>query len=237
MGCDSTNLYESQKANYIKNSYLNILKKNIFYNDLELILDFGGKASSITSDEQLYKYLASKSIDEGMQKLIVYFLHQAGGKLKTISNNEKLPMIIIHTFLLFMANSEDPQIKMEKTKVLIYLITSSRIFNNNNTKMVNMVKFVENVENFTEFIMKIARSFLLLIALLPNGFNDLTNLFKGNPELLFSLENSEAYISKIINEVNPKYNYRQLLKQSMKFLFFPLNDCKILFNLNSNDCE
>jgi len=230
MGCDSTNSYESQKANYIKYSYLNILKKNIFYNDLELILDFGEKASSITSDEQLYKYLASKSIDEGMQKLIVYFLHQAGGKLKTISNNEKLPMIIIHTFLLFMANSEDPQIKTEKTKVLIYLITSSKnLNNNNNTHMVNMVKFVENVANFTEFIMKIARSFLLLIALLPNGFNDLTNLFKGNPELVFSLENSEAYISKIINEVNPRYNYRQLLKQSMKFLFFPLNDCKIIY--------
>jgi len=223
MGCGGVNVNENQKANDITNLFMDVYKNNIFYNNLELILDFGQNASSISSDEQMYSYLTKQTIDPGLQKLIVYFLHQAGGKLKTISNNDKLPMIIIQTFLLFMANSDDPKIQVEKTKIVIYLITSSK--NNDDANMVNMAKFVANVENFVEFIMKITKSFLLLISLLPTGFDDLTNLFNRNNKLGFTIENSESFINRIIHEINPKYNYKQLLKYSMKYIFFPLNNC------------
>ncbi len=58
----------------------------------------------------MHEYLSSKSIELGLKKLIIHFFHQAGGKLRTISNNDKLPMIIIQTFLLFMTNHENSQI-------------------------------------------------------------------------------------------------------------------------------
>ncbi len=106
---------------------------------------------------------------------------------------------------------------MKTLKLLIFLITSSKQNNE-----ANKAKFVTNIESFVEFIMKITKPFILLIALNPNSTNDLNDLFDGKNKEGISLNNAESYIGKIINEINPRYNYIHLLKYSMKFILFPL---------------
>jgi len=238
MNCYSTtNKTEDSRSIDIIDKVKEFLRSNNFYfTSSAKIYTYGQESLKIQSDEELENFLFQIIDHKEILRLLVVTIKKImhlmnfSVRIKSIQN-EDLPIIIIETLFLFLADPDRLDIQKEKFNIIYLLLNSekSMIDKIERKLVINTRKFLNNINLLVNILYLTLFTYILLIVFLPNGQADLELYFENQEKRGLGLDDTIKWISKVIESIiNENIDKERIIEKMLAYIEEPLKE-SILF--------
>ena len=229
----TTNKTEDSRSIDIIDKVKEFLRSNNFYfTSSAKIYTYGQESLKIQSDEELENFLFQIIDHKEILRLLVVTIKKImhlmnfSVRIKSIQN-EDLPIIIIETLFLFLADPDRLEIQKEKFNIIYLLLNSekSMIDKIERKLVINTRKFLNNINLLVNILYLTLLTYILLIVFLPNGQADLELYFENQEKRGLGLDDTIKWISKIIESIiNENIDKERIIEKMIAYIEEPLKE-------------
>jgi len=232
--CYSVKQEESKCADIIEKVKDFLQTNNFYFTSAVKIYNYGQESLKIQSDEDLENFLYQIIDHKEILRLLVITIKKImqlmnfSVRIKSISN-EDLPIIIIETVFLFLADPERIEIQKEKLNIIFLLLNSEKSILDKKEKklMINTRKFMNNIKLLVNILYLVLNTYILLIVFLPNGQAGLDQYFETQDKQGLGIDDTLKWVYKIIESItNESVVKDKIMERISNFIEEPIKDSK-----------
>lgn len=239
--CYAANKADDSKTSDIIEKVKEFLQTNNFYfSSAVKIYNYGQESLKIQSDEDLENFVFQIIDHKELLRLLVITIKKImqlmnfSVRIKSI-NNEDLPIIIIETVFLYLADPDRLEIQKEKLNIIFLLLNTEKSILDKKEKklMINTRKFMNNIKLLVNILYFILNTYILLIVFLPAGQSGLDAYFENQDKQGLGMDDTLKWVYKIVESItNESVNKDKIIEKVLTFIEEPIREGnKYLFKL------